>query len=93
VNLLLCGEAVPNVVDGKMDLGGGMSLKGIPKNVEVGFLTLLESLNLRKVGQYLKCPVRHIRARPTRTDTRASRAAVVSAIGKSRLGRCNQSLL
>ncbi|XP_039772844.1 ubiquitin carboxyl-terminal hydrolase MINDY-3-like [Panicum virgatum] len=56
VNLLLCGEAVPNVFDGKMDLGGGMSLKGMPNNVEVGFLTLLESLNLCKVGQYLKCP-------------------------------------
>ncbi|XP_062184194.1 uncharacterized protein LOC133888095 [Phragmites australis] len=56
VNLLLCGEAVPNVFDGKMDLGGAMSLKGIPDNVEVGFLTLLESLNLCKVGQYLKCP-------------------------------------
>lgn len=56
VNLLLCGEAVPNVFDGKMDLGGGMSLKGIPNNVEVGFLTLLESLNLCKVGQHLKCP-------------------------------------
>ncbi|VAH47734.1 unnamed protein product [Triticum turgidum subsp. durum] len=48
VNLLLCGEAVPNVFDGKMDLGGGMSLKGIPNDVEVGFLTLLESLNLCK---------------------------------------------
>ncbi|KAL6885901.1 hypothetical protein ACP4OV_010162 [Aristida adscensionis] len=56
VNLLLCGQAVPNVFDGKMDLGGGMSLKGIPYSVEVGFLTLLESLNLCKVGQYLKCP-------------------------------------
>ncbi|CAD6260880.1 unnamed protein product [Miscanthus lutarioriparius] len=56
VNLLLCGEAVPNVFDGKMDLGGGMSLKGIPNSVEVGFLTLLESLNLCKVGQCLKCP-------------------------------------
>ncbi|KAJ3675137.1 hypothetical protein LUZ60_004179 [Juncus effusus] len=56
VNLLLCGEAAPNVFDGKMDLGGGMSLKGIPSNVQVGFLTLLESLNLCKVGQFLKCP-------------------------------------
>ncbi|KAF3337651.1 protein FAM188A-like protein [Carex littledalei] len=56
VNLLLCGEAVPNVFDGKMDLGGGMSLKGISTNVEVGFLSLLESLNLCKVGQNLKCP-------------------------------------
>lgn len=56
VNLLLCGEAVPNVFDGRMDLGGGMFLKGIPKNVEVGFLTLLESLNFCKVGQNLKSP-------------------------------------
>ncbi|KAL5714954.1 hypothetical protein ACHQM5_016848 [Ranunculus cassubicifolius] len=56
VNLLLCGQAVPNVFDGRMDLGGGMSLKGIPLNVEVGFLTLLESLNFCKVGQHLKCP-------------------------------------
>ncbi|PON76229.1 EF-hand domain pair [Parasponia andersonii] len=56
VNLLLCGQAVPNVFDGRMDLGGGMSLKGISRTVEVGFLTLLESLNFCKVGQYLKCP-------------------------------------
>lgn len=56
MNLLLCGEAVPNVFDGKMDLGGGMFLKGIPTNAEVGFLSLLESLNLCKVGQKLKCP-------------------------------------
>ncbi|KAK4767320.1 hypothetical protein SAY86_015070 [Trapa natans] len=56
VNLLLCGEAVANVFDGRMDLGGGMFLKGIPSNVEVGFLTLLESLNFCKVGQHLKCP-------------------------------------
>ncbi|KAG4148210.1 hypothetical protein ERO13_D05G272200v2 [Gossypium hirsutum] len=45
VNLLLCGQAVPNVFDGRMDLGGGMFLKGVSTNVEVGFLTLLESLN------------------------------------------------
>ncbi|KAL1319517.1 hypothetical protein HN51_071784 [Arachis hypogaea] len=56
VNLLLCGQAVPNVFDGRMDLGGGMFLKGISQCVEVGFLTLLESLNFCKVGQYLKCP-------------------------------------
>ncbi|MBA0746076.1 hypothetical protein Gogos_008621 [Gossypium gossypioides] len=56
VNLLLCGQAVPNVFDGRMDLGGGMFLKGISTSVEVGFLTLLESLNFCKVGQNLKCP-------------------------------------
>lgn len=56
VNLLLSGEAVANVFDGKMDLGGGMFVNGISTSVEVGFLTLLESLNFCKVGQHLKCP-------------------------------------
>lgn len=56
MNLLLSGSAVANVFDGKMDLGGGMFVKGISTTVEVGFLTLLESLNYCKVGQYLKCP-------------------------------------
>ncbi|XP_077248646.1 ubiquitin interaction motif-containing protein isoform X2 [Tasmannia lanceolata] len=56
VNLLLCGQAVPNVFDERMDLGGGMFLKGVPTEVDIGFLTLLESLNFCKVGQYLKCP-------------------------------------
>eukprot|EP00897_Mesotaenium_endlicherianum_P005529 jgi/Mesen1/5003/ME000025S04407 len=56
VNLLLSGQAVANVFDGSMDLGGGMCLKGIPSSVQVGFLTLLESLNLCKVGQHLKRP-------------------------------------
>lgn len=56
MNLLICGQAVPNVFDGRMDLGGGMFLKGIPMTPEIGFLSLLESLNLCKVGQHLKCP-------------------------------------
>ncbi|CAI9116551.1 OLC1v1017728C1 [Oldenlandia corymbosa var. corymbosa] len=56
VNLLLSGKAVANVFDGSMDLGGGMFVKGISSPVEVGFLTLLESLNFCKVGQHLKCP-------------------------------------
>ncbi|KAK9072178.1 hypothetical protein SSX86_008610 [Deinandra increscens subsp. villosa] len=56
VNLLLSGMAVANVFDGKMDLGGGMFVKGILTPVEVGFLTLLESLNFCKVGQSLKSP-------------------------------------
>lgn len=56
VNLLLSGEAVANVFDGMMDLGSGMFVKGISSSVEVGFLTLLESLNFCKVGLHLKCP-------------------------------------
>lgn len=42
--------------DGRIDLGGGMFVKGVSTPVEVGFLTLLESLNYCKVGQFLKCP-------------------------------------
>ncbi|XP_059631612.1 uncharacterized protein LOC132274364 [Cornus florida] len=56
VNLLLSGQAVTNVFDGRMDLGGGMFVKGISTIVEVGFLTLLESFNYCKVGGSLKCP-------------------------------------
>ncbi|XP_076894283.1 uncharacterized protein LOC143546508 [Bidens hawaiensis] len=56
VNLLLSGMAVANVFDGKIDLGDGMFVKGILTPVEVGFLTLLESLNFCKVGQSLKSP-------------------------------------
>ncbi|CDP11389.1 unnamed protein product [Coffea canephora] len=56
VNLLLSGRAVANVFDGRVDLGSGMLVKGISSTVDVGFLTLLESLNFCKVGQYLKCP-------------------------------------
>ncbi|GAB2270615.1 hypothetical protein Dimus_005497 [Dionaea muscipula] len=56
VNLLLCGQAVANVFDDRIDLGGGMFLKGISMDMDVGFLSLLESLNFCKVGQHLKCP-------------------------------------
>ncbi|GBG72240.1 hypothetical protein CBR_g11170 [Chara braunii] len=56
VNLLLCGHAVANVFDGSINMGGGICLNGVPSDVQVGFLTLLESLNLCKVGQNLKRP-------------------------------------
>ncbi|KAK1299695.1 hypothetical protein QJS10_CPB13g00597 [Acorus calamus] len=52
VNLLICGQAAPNVFDGRMDLGGGMFLNGIPDRVEIGFLSLLESLNFCKRVQH-----------------------------------------
>ncbi|MCO5608190.1 hypothetical protein L7F22_062396 [Adiantum nelumboides] len=56
VNLLICGHAVPEVFDGNMDVGGGMTVKGIPSKVEVGFLTLLEAFKYCTVGQFLKRP-------------------------------------
>eukprot|EP00250_Pteridium_aquilinum_P001142 c11349_g1_i1 orf=375-2147(+) len=56
VNLLICGHAVPEVFDGNMDVGGGMTVKGIPSKVEIGFLTLLEAFKYCTVGQFLKRP-------------------------------------
>jgi hypothetical protein len=41
VNLLLCGQAVSNVFDGTVDLGGGMLVKGIPGSVQVGRTLIL----------------------------------------------------
>jgi len=56
VNLFLVGKAVSNVFDGNMEMGGDIQLKGIPSKAQVGFLTLLESLNYMKVGRFLKEP-------------------------------------
>jgi hypothetical protein len=56
VNLFLSGKAVTNVFDGKMEMGGDYTLKGISARAQVGFLTLLESLNYMTVGSFLKEP-------------------------------------
>lgn len=56
VNLMLTGEAVSNVFDGKKEMGGIM-LSGVSRRNEIGFLTLLEALRYSsKVGQNLKRP-------------------------------------
>jgi len=55
VNLMLIGQAVTNVFDGSKDMGG-VILQGIPKQSEVGYLTLLESLSYSKVGAHYKMP-------------------------------------
>ena len=56
VGLMLTGRCVSNVFDGDMDVGGGLLLKGVSGDVEVGFLTLLESLSYCTVGDFLKHP-------------------------------------
>ena len=56
VNLFLSGRAVTNVFDGNMEMGGDYTLKGISTRTQVGFLTLLESLNYMTVGSFLKEP-------------------------------------
>ncbi|XP_014211789.1 ubiquitin carboxyl-terminal hydrolase MINDY-3 homolog [Copidosoma floridanum] len=55
INLMLSGRAVSNVWDHDQDVGG-LKLKGIEKQNEVGFLTLLETLRYIEVGSFLKSP-------------------------------------
>uniref|UniRef100_A0A6A7GB45 Ubiquitin carboxyl-terminal hydrolase MINDY n=1 Tax=Hirondellea gigas TaxID=1518452 RepID=A0A6A7GB45_9CRUS len=63
VNLMICGRASTNVFDGEKVLGDSeeqnehaYSLKGIPQQNEIGFLTVLEALRYSKVGDYYKTP-------------------------------------
>ncbi|KAJ3599332.1 hypothetical protein NHX12_033295 [Muraenolepis orangiensis] len=61
VNLLLCGQAVSNVFDDKVELdsGNGSStlLKGIQHRCDIGLLSLFEHYNIFKVGSHLKTPL------------------------------------
>lgn len=52
---MLIGKACSNVHDGDKDLGG-MILKGVDKQGDVGFLTLYEHYQYFQVGDYLKQP-------------------------------------
>jgi hypothetical protein len=56
VNLVMCGVAATNVFDGDKDMGG-LILKGIPRQNEVGYITLMECLRLTKVGEHYKSPL------------------------------------
>ncbi|CAG08047.1 unnamed protein product, partial [Tetraodon nigroviridis] len=60
VNLLVCGQAVPNVFDHDVELDSGHGnvtlLKGIKSQCDVGLLSLFEHYNICKVGAYLKTP-------------------------------------
>ena len=55
INIMLVGKASSNVHDNDKDLGG-MILKGIDKQGDVGFLTLYEHYEYFQVGDYLKKP-------------------------------------
>jgi len=55
VNLILTGQAVSNVFDGRKELQG-LSLKGISCAQDVGYLTLLEAMRYSKVGDFYKNP-------------------------------------
>ncbi|CAG0916953.1 unnamed protein product [Notodromas monacha] len=56
INLFLTGKAVNNVWDNTRDVGG-LSLRGIPAQNKVGFLTTLEHHRYCEVGSYLKNPL------------------------------------
>lgn len=55
LNLMLTGEAKTNVHDGDKDMGG-LILKGISKQSDVGFLTFYEAFGYFEVGTHLKQP-------------------------------------
>ena len=55
INLMLTGRAVQHVFDNDQDIGG-MKLKGIDKQSEIGFITLMEQLRYCTVGSFYKNP-------------------------------------
>lgn len=55
INLMLTGRAVQHVFDNDQDIGG-MKLKGIDKQSEIGFITLMEQLRYCTVGSFFKNP-------------------------------------
>jgi len=59
LNLVLFGRATSNVFDGQENLGEGMSLRGVPEEVDilVGLLSELEALRYVTVGSKLKNPL------------------------------------
>uniref|UniRef100_A0A1B6DPN6 Ubiquitin carboxyl-terminal hydrolase MINDY n=1 Tax=Clastoptera arizonana TaxID=38151 RepID=A0A1B6DPN6_9HEMI len=56
INLMISGRAVAHVWNNDQDVGG-LKLRGIDKQCNVGFLTLLEHLRYCEVGSFLKGPI------------------------------------
>lgn len=55
INLMLTGKAVAHVFDNDQDVGG-MKLKGIIQQSDIGFITLMEQLRYCTVGSFYKNP-------------------------------------
>ncbi|XP_065074961.1 ubiquitin carboxyl-terminal hydrolase MINDY-3 homolog [Ochlerotatus camptorhynchus] len=55
INLMLTGYAVPYVWDNEQDVGG-LKLKGITQQSDIGFITLMEQLQYCTVGFFYKNP-------------------------------------
>jgi ubiquitin carboxyl-terminal hydrolase MINDY-3/4 len=55
INLFLTGRAVAHVFDNDQDIGG-MKLKGIDRQSDIGFITLMEQMRYCTVGSFFKNP-------------------------------------
>lgn len=55
INLMLTGRAVPYVWDNEQDVGG-LKLKGITQQSDIGFITLMEQMQYCTVGFFYKNP-------------------------------------
>lgn len=55
INLMLTGHAVPYVWDNEQDVGG-LKLKGITQQSDIGFITLMEQMQYCTVGFFYKNP-------------------------------------
>lgn len=55
INLMLTGRAVPYVWDNEQDVGG-LKLKGITQQSDIGFITLMEQMQYCTVGYFYKNP-------------------------------------
>lgn len=55
INLMLTGRAVPYVWDGDKNIGG-LALRGINQQSEIGFLTVMEQMQYCTVGSFYKSP-------------------------------------
>ncbi|XP_066996523.2 ubiquitin carboxyl-terminal hydrolase MINDY-3 homolog [Anabrus simplex] len=55
INLMITGRAVGHVWDHEQDVGG-LRLRGIDRQSDIGFLALLEHLRYCEVGSFLKNP-------------------------------------
>lgn len=55
INLMLTGRAVQHVFDNDQEVGG-LKLKGIDRQSEIGFITLMEQLRYCTVGSFMKNP-------------------------------------
>lgn len=55
INLMLTGRAVAHVWDNDQDVGG-LKLRGINEQSDIGFITLMEQMRYCTVGSFYKNP-------------------------------------